>query len=483
MIKKLFDKNKFAIITSVLVLFLRIPSLFEPYWYGDEGIYLVLGQGIRKGLTLYSQIHDNKPPTLYYLAAISNTVFGFRLLLLASMIGAIYYFNLLSKKFLSKSLSEYATYFFIIITSIPLFEGNIANAEVFMLLPTLAGIYFFLFSKSKQKYLISGLLLGLAFTIKIPVAVEFGFLFLWHLFLTKDKLRSKIINLIIFSISFAAPFLAYLLYFVYKGVFSDFMFSAILQNFGYLSSWQTGSHSGGATNGGLVSRVIILFLFWVFSYVLVVKKYINHNFALITFWFSATVFGSLLSTRPYPHYLIQVLPSLTLLLLSLFDKDTLPKIRLYSIGFILCLLFFFFKFKFYVYPVFSYYNNFYSHIFSLKSANYRNYFGSQVDNTYQISEFVTNNSKPEEKIFIWGDEPYIYALSNRLPVGRFTVAYHISDFNQYQNVYDDLKAYLPNLIVYFPQENRPFTDLDNLIDNYYYPVASFNKAIIFQFRK
>ena len=33
----------------LVVVVLRIPSLFEPYSYGDEGIYLVLGQGLRKG--------------------------------------------------------------------------------------------------------------------------------------------------------------------------------------------------------------------------------------------------------------------------------------------------------------------------------------------------------------------------------------------------------------------------------------------------
>ena len=59
---KTLVKYKYWIILFLMFLILRIPSLFEPYWYGDEGIYLVLGQAIRKGVTLYSHIHDNKPP-------------------------------------------------------------------------------------------------------------------------------------------------------------------------------------------------------------------------------------------------------------------------------------------------------------------------------------------------------------------------------------------------------------------------------------
>ena len=173
MIWNFVKKHKFLVIISLLFLTLRLPSLFEPYWYGDEGIYLVLGKAIRQGWILYRQIHDNKPPTLYYLAAISQTVFGFRLILLLWMIPTIYIFYLLSKKLLSPKLSLVSTLVFLILTSIPLFEGNIANAEIFMLLPTMVGIYTFLYSKSKIKYLFTGLLLGFSFTIKVPVAFEF----------------------------------------------------------------------------------------------------------------------------------------------------------------------------------------------------------------------------------------------------------------------------------------------------------------------
>ena len=133
-----------------LFFLLRLPSLFEPYWYGDEGVYLSLGQGINHGLTLFSQIHDNKPPLLYYFAALPSSlpvgwqVFGFRLLLLLWMILTVYVFYLLSQKFLSKSLSRVSVLVFILLSSIPLIEGNIANAEIFMLLPTLAAFLLFI---------------------------------------------------------------------------------------------------------------------------------------------------------------------------------------------------------------------------------------------------------------------------------------------------------------------------------------------------
>ena len=51
-----------------VVVFLRVPSLFEPYWYGDEGIYLTIGRAMRGGMELYKEVHDNKPPLLYVVA-------------------------------------------------------------------------------------------------------------------------------------------------------------------------------------------------------------------------------------------------------------------------------------------------------------------------------------------------------------------------------------------------------------------------------
>ena len=64
------DQN--ALFISVVVLIfslLRLPSVIEPYWYGDEGIYEVLAQAMNQGRGLYSGIWDNKPPLLYIIYA------------------------------------------------------------------------------------------------------------------------------------------------------------------------------------------------------------------------------------------------------------------------------------------------------------------------------------------------------------------------------------------------------------------------------
>lgn len=479
---KLIIKYKYWFILGFVFIILRLPSLFEPYWYGDEGIYLVLGQAIRKGLTLYSQIHDNKPPTLYYLAAIARTVFGFRLLLAVFMVPTIYYFYRLSLHFFNQKISQIITFFFLILTSVPFLEGNIANAEVFMLLPTIAGFLLFLTAKKNISYFWSGILLGLAFTIKVPVFIEFGILCLWliisNLNILKNKFWSIFFKLVILGIGFILPIIIFGIYFASKGAFLLFLNSALLQNFSYLSSWATGTQTASASSGGLFNRLIILLIFWAIIFFFKIKKYLDSKISFILFWFGAAIFGALLSTRPYPHYLIQLLPPGCLLLPFIFDFKNIKKV-FFSISCFILLFLVIKKYQFYSYPTISYYKNFY---FSGSISKFHQYFGSDIETTYKISQYIDKNSSASDRIFVWGDLPYIYALSNRLPPGRYTVAYHIVDFNGYIETMSDIKIHLPKVIIYSSMSNRPFTQLDDFINHYYYLDTTIGSNLVFKLR-
>ncbi len=461
---------------AILFFLLRLPSLFEPYWYGDEGIYLALGQGIRHGLVLFRQIHDNKPPTLYYLAALAHTVFGFRLLLFLVMIPTIYFFYRLSQKFLkSKILSQVSTFLFLILTSIPLFEGNIANAEVFMLLPTILAFLIFLnYQKSSLSFLFSGLLLGLAFTIKVPVAIEFAFLYFWIMIFYKSKLK----NLFIFSFSFLIPITLYLIYFAIMSALQPFLFAALLQNFGYLSSWSTGSQQASIASGSLLNRGIILLMLWFISFLLFHFKKISKNIFFLSAWFFAALFGSLLSGRPYPHYLIQVLPPLCLLIFSFF------KSKVWIIFIFILFVVSLFRYKFYFYPVISYYLNFYSYAIGKKNIdNYRGYFGYDMSQNYLLASKIKSLTSPSDKIYVWGDQSYLFPLSDRLPATKYIVSYHVVDFKAHDLTISELKLTTPKLIIYYPQPLRPFPQLDNFITDYYVLIDQIGPAYLFKFRE
>lgn len=443
-------------LSAILFFVLRLPSLFEPYWYGDEGVYLVLGQAIRHGLTLYSQIFDNKPPAIYYLAAIAQTVFGFRLLLFLWMIPTCFFFYRLSLRFLSIYQAKIALLLFVILTSIPVIEGHIANAEIFMLLPTILGFLLF------EKYLFwSGLSLGLAFLFKVPVAIEFFFLFCFSFIILKKYKDLK--SLFIFGTSFFIPVIITIIYYWLNDALLPYLSSAFLQNFGYLSSWSTGGQNSSPTSSGLPLRLVLMLLSWIFFYLQFSKKHIDKKLLFLSGWFTACLFGVLLSTRPYPHYLIQIVPPL-IILLFYFKKYLIHIIFLFVL-----LVFSIIHYKFYFYATVSYYQNFIQYILKQKSTeSYRQYFGQNVNYFYQISSHINTNTISNDSIFIWSDDPYIYPLSNRLPSTKYITAYHVLDYNGYDLILNQLKIKLPQIIIYNQSMNRPFLALDEFINNYYY---------------
>src|SRR6266404_3963791 len=159
----------FLLTISFIFFLLRFPSLFEPNWYGDEGIYQVLGLGMNAGRLLYRDIFDNKPPLLYFFySLVSSDFFSIRLLSLIFGVLALLAFYFLSKKlFQEKKARLIATSFFAILFGLPLIEGNIANAENFMLFPNILSAIFILKTTEnisenlKKRYLvIAGLILG-----------------------------------------------------------------------------------------------------------------------------------------------------------------------------------------------------------------------------------------------------------------------------------------------------------------------------------
>src|SRR6185437_4735919 len=120
---------------SFLFVLLRIPSLFEPLWYGDEGVYQTIGMALNHGRLLYRDIWDNKPPLLYLVyAVLQSDQLLVRLANIAAGLLSLVFFFLLSQKLFEKKYLQYiTTSIFAVLLGIPLLEGNIANAENFMM--------------------------------------------------------------------------------------------------------------------------------------------------------------------------------------------------------------------------------------------------------------------------------------------------------------------------------------------------------------
>jgi len=461
---------------SLLILFgilflLRLPSLFEPYWYGDEGIYLTLGLALRKGLVFYRDIHDNKPPLLYIIAAIAGSQFWFRFILLVWNGFNVYLIYKFAKKIFIKEIFAFFAGIIFIILSLVL-EGNIANGEIFMIMPVTLAMLVLLKPLKLKNYFLAGILFSLGFLFKVPAvmsAVAAGIYLLFFNFKNIKNIISLIIGFLLL------PMLTYI-YYSFHGAGKIFLVAAFSQNTAYVSSW--GGSWGGSLfslHSGLMQRGLILVIFLLILFIF--RKKIKPVLSLLIIWFFCDLFGALLSARPYPHYLIQIVPSLSLLLVyAIFSKKFLEKVAVVLV--ISVLAFSFIVFKFWRYPIFSYYQNFWEFSLGKKSQNaYYSFFDKRVPSTYKISAWIKLLSKPEDRIYIWGDEPFIYALSERLPPGRFTVSYHVVDFKGWDEEMNAINHNKPRIIVVFP--GRKFEALSVLISKDYVTITTVENAKLY----
>ncbi len=441
------------LLTSAFIL--RIPSFFEPIWYGDEAIYLTVGEALRQGFILYRDIHDNKPPLFYMLTIFAGNLFWFKAILaFFALASAIFFWRIAQILFPKKEkLAKIATVIFAILTTIPLFEGNIANAEIFMLLPTLAAFFLLLSPKiSRSRIFIAGLSLGMGMLFKVPAILDaLPILVLWFsVFISKRESRVQVIkNILILGSALSLPLLFTFLLWALQGAFINYMQAAFLQTIDYLSLWR-GSQS---TNTNFLSQNQPLLLRGLLTLALIIsllrlhaKKTISTSLLFVGSWFASSVFALTLSERPYPHYLIIAVPSLALLVgfaTTLKNESQFLPYPLFAIFAAVLVIF-----KFQYYSVFPYYQNFLAFALGQKSQEqYFDQFDHRTNRNYRIARFLTESASPKSKIFVWGNDPEIYVLSKLLPATRFVALYHIEERRAEEKVISGLANNPPKFII------------------------------------
>lgn len=426
------------------VTFLRIPSLFEPYWYGDEGVYLTIGQAMRKGVELYRGIHDNKPPLIYTLAAVADgKQFWFKFILLLWNLATVGIFWNLALRFAQGKLkfAITVTTIFALLTSIPLIEGNIVNAELFFLLATVVAVSM---AYAGGNLVLAGTFLGLGGLFKTPALVEAMVWPIVWLFAKDKKWFSKSWW---WGVGIAIPVVMATIYFGMRGTLPEFLTAAGVKLVPYIASWKVGLPLVGTLKGRAVALVSLLLISWL------MRKRLGRNGLILIIWWGAGLFAALLSGRPYPHYLLQLVPVVSLGVGMIIWGNVREKLAVVTMAAITTGAII--GFRFYAYPVFSYYKNFSSWVIGKQSQQeYFKWFNPQVPINYAISKNIVEGSKSEDRIFVWGDEPMIYAISKRLPATRFTVKYHIKEFRAEKEVMEILSKESPRYIISFGNEEE-----------------------------
>lgn len=443
----------FLLIISVVFFLLRWPSLFEPYWYGDEGIYQAVGMLLNSGQSLYSGAWDNKPPLLYVLYAIfSSDQFSLRVLSLFFGLFSVWAFYFTVKRLLPKSkygaIASTSLYTFAFGTR--LIEGNIANAENFMLFPILVSAYIIISGDYIKKawhsrfHLLAGFFMSLAFLTKIVAIFDFMallfFILIDHEKDLKDKFGNRALPLIL---GFGLPTVLILGYFFLTNNFKDAISGFLFSNVGYVGY----GNEFIIPQGLLYIKAALLatflgFVFWK-------RKKIPRNVLFASVWFAFSLFSAFFAQRPYTHYLIMLLPSFCLMVGTIIEeKKTRVLLAIFLVvGYLAIINTFNLKGK-----IIQHYTNLIAFCSDKKDvASYQAFFDSNTPRDYDLARYIKANTTKDDSIFIWGNNAQVYKLSEKTPIMRYTVAYHITNYpTGLSEMENAIRTKEPKLIVIMP---------------------------------
>ncbi len=495
-----FEKHRTLLFFFTLIVILRLPNFFEPYWYGDEAIYLTIGNALRFGERLYADIIDHKTP-LIYLLAMTPSQFSFRALLLGWMIlTTACFWQLLIELKLSKSSRFLTMLFFVLATTLPSLEGNIPNGELFLMIWSFLSLFFFLKgirSNKVGKWLfLSGVAASLSILTKVPGLFDLAPIGLftvvyvlkeWQRASTFSKNVSRVASkfaalMLPFIAGVAAPVVFCLVFFASQSSLPDFFQFGVLYNFRYAGSWQPQFPSQ------LIAfffkfPVKVAFFFGSLAALIALRQKLSTSLLFFASWFVAALFATTLSNRPYPHYFMQIVPPLAgllgeswLILTQLISrkKHFVQQSLLSTVIVVYCLASLSFTAKYlglFFYPTWSYYSRFVQLATGqITAIKYQDSFDSLVADNRKAAAILVSDSEPY--LFIWGTNPMLYAQTYKNPTGRFTVSFHIHDFKAYDDELRSLKLRHPEYIVVMNDEKNSFPDLNTFLRQKYLPTSA-----------
>jgi len=294
----------------------------------------------------------------------------------------------------------------------------------------------FFHSKTRTLFL-AGLLVGIAFLFKIIALFDFAAFFVYLFivsFQEKNILFSKLFSqLTVFVkemlpiiVGFLLPVVFTVLYFFLNNALPDFIRAAFFGNIGYVGY----ANKFIIPQGLLITKllVLVLFLFFLFQK----RKTFSQPTIFILVWTAFSLFNTFFSQRPYLHYVLVLLPSFCLLVGLLFVSHP-KKEKAVLIASLFAVLFFLgTTFKAYgVSHTFAYYKNAMLFVSNKKDIiSYQTFFDGKTPRDYEVASFIKMHTTTADNVFIWGNSAQIYVLSDKLPLGKYTVAYHITQDKQ-----------------------------------------------------
>lgn len=412
------------------IALVRLPTLFEPQWYSDEGIFTAIAWSMSNGTALYSGIFDNQAPGIFWifqlllaLGAGSQHVIVQLAATVAVIAAALLTFEIARRVEASIGTAALAAALTGLAISLPTLDGDLFNVEL-AALPFLLGALLLAFSPRLLHLYAAGALLGFAVATRPSIALDS--LAILVPLLSADRRAARVLALGAGSVMTAAVCLAAL---AAGGSLSAYLAVIMPADRAYLA-W-----SNGGTFGPLLVRLGVLALIAA-GWLRVAR---SPSWRLLAVWVPASVAGAGLTPRELTHYVHEAIPPLAIAIaiLALRIRPRLlaaPAAGLALLAAIELTLILpaqqtalmnssrppaplLHNFSFPQLP--AYYLNWFEYVSGARSrSRYEAYFpGFREDQA--DADFLRLQSPHDHGLIVLGDRPWIYFKSGLLPAGHY----------------------------------------------------------------
>ncbi|HUU40207.1 MAG TPA: glycosyltransferase family 39 protein, partial [Desulfatiglandales bacterium] len=427
----------------------------------DEGEYAYIGQLLLQGIPPFAEAYSMKMPGIYAAYAVILTIFGkthvgIHLGLMFINLASIILLFLLGRKLFDSFTGIVSAGSFAILSLNPEVQGFFAHAEHYVIVFALAGILLLIYAIEYERvilYLLSGLLLGMAFMMKQHGAafILFCASYLLYFQIIRRPIEWSVSasRLLAFSFGVLIPFGFTCLALWWAGTFEKFWFWTFTYAREYVSTVP-------------LSIGLILFkkqLFRIanlsillcgitgigFFALLWDKKARSHGFFVISF-----LLFSFLSLCPglyfRAHYFVLLLPSVSLLagiavssMGRVFNSKVFKKLAI-------CLTVIVFCFSIYQLKTF---------LFQLNPTMISRveYGPNPFPESLEIARYIKKHSSQNDRIAVIGSEPQIYFYSDRRAATKYIYTYMLVEEHKYalgmqQEMIREIESAKPKFLIY-----------------------------------
>jgi 4-amino-4-deoxy-L-arabinose transferase-like glycosyltransferase len=485
----------------LLTIFIRLPALAHPQPIDDEDVYAVVGNEIVDGGRPYAEAVERKPPLLFWIYAAIFKLFGkynwpaLHVVAVAWVLATMAGLYAIGRGLFDRATGLFAALLYCIFQPWATFKNLAFNGEMIMNLPIALAWAIGLHrgsSRWRPELFLAGILLCTAFLFKQPAAiaaVPLGlFLLLPHYRQTRGlTFLQCIMQAAILTAGFFCALTVVALTLRAQGILGDAYFWTITGHAIPHFFWTKCVLRTLAFAGACLPLLLAVVISWRERRGIWEGK--SAEFLALLGLLMASAIGTSSGARFYPHYYIQLIPPLAILAAPVFAQllscavqprvwFLRPPILATWLAAIILLVFLFDWIR----------------LAPLRADS-------------ETGKYLAEHSRPNDRIFVWGQSTRIYLEARRRPACRYVVTFPLTGYvfgwdpaqivnldtrewivpGAWDNLEKDFAKHPPAYIVdvQVPEKNahypvRDFPVLSSLLSRSYHPVTRTTEGVIYR---